>query len=98
MRAISARRWRLTLRGQIEQAAADHVGVHINPHLFRHFAALVWLHHHVGDYATVARFLGHKSENTTFQYYSGLETIAAAEHYAGEVVGLRSAHERGRLR
>lgn len=56
-------------------------GIIINPHLFRHLGAFLYLERHPGDYETVRRALGHKSINTTLNFYAGLETTAAVKRF-----------------
>lgn len=82
-----------TMRGIIMKAIRRHTGLEMNPHLFRHFAAKLYLDRNPGDYETVRRLLGHKSIETTIRFYAGFETKAATKHYQGVVIGLRSAGE-----
>ncbi|MHB2168939.1 tyrosine-type recombinase/integrase [Alsobacter sp. R-9] len=83
-----------TMRGIIKRAIRRHTGLEMNPHLFRHFAAKLYLDRNPGDYETVRRLLGHKSIETTIRFYAGFETKAATKHYQGVVIGLRGAGER----
>ena len=66
-------------------------GLKMNPHLFRHFAALLFLEHHPGSYEEVRRILGHKRITTTLQNYAGLETAAAVRRYDDVVLARRNA-------
>ena len=61
------------LGAQIPRFIKDHLGIHLNLHLFRHLAAFIYLRRHPGDYETVRRLLGHKSLRTTVSFYTGLE-------------------------
>jgi integrase len=54
------------------------IGVRINPHLLRHFAAWLFLKHNPGQYEPVRRILGHRSIATTIAFYTGLEADSAA--------------------
>jgi integrase len=65
------------------------LGRDINPHLFRHLAAKLFLDANPGQYETVRQLLGHKSIVTTMRFYAGFETAAATKLYRGVVEGLR---------
>ena len=69
------------VREQICTTIHRHTGVKMNPHLFRHFAAKIYLDAHPGDYETVRRLLGHRSITTTIRFYAGFETAAAVRRY-----------------
>lgn len=56
-------------------------GLVMNPHLFRHFAAYLYLRERPGDYETVRRLLRHKKLETTMQFYAELSNQWAHEHY-----------------
>jgi integrase len=79
-----------TLSAQIEEVLRRRVGVEMNVHLFRHFAAMLYLETHPGDYETIRRVLGHKRLQTTVNSYVGLETLAAARHFDGLVQARRA--------
>ena len=72
-------------------------GLKMNPHLFRHFAAMLFLEHHPGSYEEVRRILGHKRITTTLQNYAGLETAAAVRRY-DEVILERRATSAGHIK
>lgn len=72
---------RSTLSGAITRETVRYVGVAVNPHLFRHFAAEIHLEENPGHYETVKRLLGHKRLHTTTSYYTGNESVSAARHY-----------------
>lgn len=61
-------------------------GLTINPHLFRHIGAKLYLDAHPGDYETVRRMLSHASLDVTTAYYTGLEAIAAFRLYHKDVL------------
>jgi integrase len=79
----------------IKSTVQKYVGMEINMHLFRHIAAKIYLDANPGGYEVVRRVLGHKSMETTTNFYAGLETRNAADHFAGVVAGLRSARLEG---
>ncbi|MDB5416473.1 MAG: hypothetical protein JWR10_4808 [Rubritepida sp.] len=83
------------LRDQVQKAAAKRAGVLINPHLFRHLMAFITLTAKLGDYASVARALGHKSTATAFRYYTGLETKAFYREYVAIVTAIRDDDDDG---
>jgi len=57
------------------------VGVEVNCHLLRHFAAWLFLKAQPGQYEIVRQVLGHKQLSTTVKFYSGLETDSSARHF-----------------
>ena len=69
------------VREQIYAAIRRHAGAEMNPHLFRHLTAKIYLDAHPGDYETPRRFLGHRSITTTTGFYTGFETAAAVRRY-----------------
>ena len=50
-----------------------HVGVKINPHLYRHLLGWIWLRECMENLPKVQRLLGHRSLQTTVQYYAELD-------------------------
>jgi integrase len=54
------------------------VGAEFNMHVARHFAVVRYLQKHPGQYAVMARVLGHKKVDFTIRFYTGLEINAAA--------------------
>ena len=71
-----------TLSGQIKDIIAKEIGLKITPQQFRHAAAAILLKAHPGNYELVRRVLGHKSLQTTINFYIGLENWDAAQQYA----------------
>lgn len=82
------------LRTTFMTAIEEHVGVTVNPHLMRHFAAWLYLHENPGDYETVRRALNHKDVKTTIAFYCGLETDAAVRRFDDVVLKKRKATKR----
>lgn len=58
------------------------LGMQINLHLFRHFAAHLLLESMPGNYEAARRLLGHSSVSTTLSAYSGLESIGATQLFS----------------
>lgn len=70
-----------TLGRQIGDRVEAYMGFPVNPHLFRHIAAKLYLDQRPGEYGLVSRLLNHKSVATTLSAYSGAETVSAVRHY-----------------
>ena len=70
-----------TLSKQISKRIWDHCGLRMNPHLIRHFVAKQVVEATPGNYEGARRILGHKDSNTTYQYYEGMETKPAVQHW-----------------
>ena len=76
-----------TLGTQITDIVHRYTGLTINPHLFRHIAAKLYLDVRPGGYEVVRRVLGHKKMATTTGFYSGAESAAAALHFDEVILG-----------
>jgi integrase len=67
--------------GQLSHAVSRTIrqktGLAVNVHLFRHFAAMIYLDARPGDYEAVRRLLGHKSMSLTLNAYAGFEAAPA---------------------
>jgi hypothetical protein len=74
----------------LEKALRKGLGLTINPHLFRHLAAKLFLDANPGQYETVRQFLGHRTIVTTMRFYAGFETKAATKLYRGVVEAMRT--------
>ena len=59
------------------------LGLRMNPHLFRHLGALIFLKANPGQYEAVRQLLGHKNLQTTTEFYTGFETDEAMDRFAG---------------
>lgn len=84
-----------SLRLQIAKTVKQFVGIGIHPHLFRHHAAQLYLEQNPGGYEVVRRMLGHSNMATTTNFYAGLETRGAAQHFSKTVLKLRNAAGEG---
>lgn len=58
-----------------------HTGLQVNPHLFRHIAAYLYLKERPGEFETVRRMLKHKKLQTTMDFYAELSNQWAHDHY-----------------
>lgn len=67
------------------------LGITVNPHLLRHFAAWMYLSLNPGCYDLVSMVLGHSSVETTKTFYTGLEIDAVARHFDDTVMRERAA-------
>jgi integrase len=85
----------VTISGQITKAMHDHLGLAVNPHLFRHFAAKLYLDEHPGEFAVVSRLLGHRSVQTTLDFYAAFDNEAAARRYHDTVLLKRRGRRQG---
>jgi hypothetical protein len=72
---------KISFSTQIVACIQKSTGLRITVHQFRHAAAALFLKHHPGEYELVRRLLGHKSIQTTTQFYCSLETTQASELY-----------------
>jgi integrase len=69
-----------TITVQIIKTIAQHLGVHMTPKQFRHFAATSYLEEHPEDFETPRAFLGHASSKTT-RIYAGSSSRRASRAY-----------------
>ena len=70
---------KISFSTQIVERIQKSVGLRITVHQFRHAAGALILKHHPGNYELVRRILGHKSVQTTINFYCDLETTQASE-------------------
>ena len=76
-----------TLAQQIPELVHDYTGLIVNLHLFRQIAAKLYLDVQPGGYEVMRRVLGHKKLSTTTNSYCGTESVSAALHFDGVVLG-----------
>jgi integrase len=74
-----------TLSLQVTARIQTANGLRVTVHQFRHAAAAIYLKHHPGQYEAVRQMLGHRSIQTTINFYIALEMITANEIFAGIV-------------
>jgi integrase len=82
---------RNTLGMQISKTVRALTGLEMNPHLFRHAMAKIYLDRNPGGYEVVRRVLAHRSIATTTTYYTGAETAAAVRHFDETILKLRAS-------
>ena len=80
-----------TLSIQLKRFVFEGTGLEVNPHLFRHIAAKIYLDQNPGQYENVRRHLGHRSMETTIKAYAGMETAAASRHFDDTILKLRGS-------
>ena len=69
-------------RSGARRSIRDETGLDVNPHLFRHIGAKIFLRAQPGAYEAVRRLLAHSETSSTIDAYAGFETDAAARAYA----------------
>jgi integrase len=69
------------LSTQITRFIRKWTGLQMNAHLFRHFAARMYLKEHPDAYESVKQLLGHRSVRTTTEYYTGQEVAETFARY-----------------
>lgn len=74
---------------QISQTIHSYTGLVMNPHLFRHVMAKIYVDANPGEYEVVRRVLAHRSIDTTTRYYLGTEIGAAVRRFDGVILAVR---------
>ncbi|MQA67003.1 MAG: tyrosine-type recombinase/integrase [Alphaproteobacteria bacterium] len=77
------------LRNSIPAVILKETGLHMNAHLFRHFAAYLYLKANPGQYEVVRQLLGHRRIETTINFYASFETDAAMQQFNQVIEGYR---------
>ena len=70
---------KISFSTQIVDRVQKSTGLRITVHQFRHAAGALILKHRPGEYELVRRILGHKSVQTTINFYCDLDTTQASE-------------------
>lgn len=70
-----------SVRYLVQRYLKMYVGIHMNPHAYRHLAAKFILDQSPGAHVLVQHLLGHKSVETTASFYAGLDTRRAGRHH-----------------
>lgn len=79
------------LSEQISRLVEREVGERLTAHQFRHLVGYLYLKAKPGGHEVVRRLLGHRSIETTLQFYAGMEVAEAARHYDAQIEALRNA-------
>ena len=77
------------IAAQISSTIREKTGLLVHPHLFRHIAAKLYLDANPGAYGVIRLVHGHRSVETTTEFYCGTETSAAMRHFDEHVLKLR---------
>jgi integrase len=85
-----------TLSQQMTEAIAKHIGIHMTPHQFRHFAASIYLDANPEDHQTVQAMLHHSSSKTTL-IYAGSASRRASRAYGKILFEQRAKLQLSRL-
>lgn len=80
-----------TVSRQIVRALRVRAGLKVNVHAFRHIAAKLYLETNPGGYGVIKLLLGHRSIETTMNYYCGTEGAAAVRHYDQMILAKRGS-------
>lgn len=80
------KRTKIGLGMAIAKATEKHLGIRVTPHQFRHLTGYLFLRAYPGEFETVRALLGHKSLQTTVQFYAGMETAEAGRRFVETVL------------
>lgn len=82
-------------RAALKRLIERRLGITMNPHLFRHLDAWIFLKAHPGQYESVRQLLGHKNIQTTIGFYAGFETDEAMERFGSVLSAFRAEPDEG---
>lgn len=77
-----------TMSSAVQKLLRKRLGFAVNPHSFRHVAAMLFLSVHPDAYAQVQLLLGHRKLDTTIKYYCELKAEDAFKHFDEVLLGL----------
>lgn len=92
MKTKSAPRDPSNLSSGLKACIYRETGLTMHMHLFRHFAAFLYLQERPGDFETVRRLLKHKQLQTTIDYYASLSNQWAHDYYDKVVLSKWGGH------
>lgn len=81
---------RTTTSTQFSQFVRRETGLQLNPHIMRHFAASNWLDAHPDDAETARQLLGHRSIDTTRNFYADGNQRRAFSRYHDLTASMRA--------
>ncbi|MCT4372832.1 site-specific integrase [Yangia mangrovi] len=79
-----------TLPDRLVDEVHERVGVRINPHLWRHLLGWIWLKEDPDKLPAVQKLLGHKSIQTTIDYYADIDESVALKEWIGYLDGKKT--------
>lgn len=79
------------IAARVKSRIRKEIGIDMNVHLFRHFAAMLFLEAHPGAYEAARRLLGHKELSQTINAYAGFEAGTATRLFSDLLENARSA-------
>jgi integrase len=85
--SIDGHAHKTTLSSAITRALQRYAGLIMHVHAFRHLAAKLFLERNPRRYDLVALLLGHRSVETTRNFYCALEMQAVGREYSRNVIG-----------
>ncbi|MCB1358664.1 MAG: tyrosine-type recombinase/integrase [Maritimibacter sp.] len=80
-----------SILSRVVRLVARYVGVTVNPHLYRHLIGWIWLKEDIDNLPKVQKLLGHKSIQTTIDYYAEIDESLAIESWQGHIESKRTA-------
>lgn len=84
------------LSAHVGAAIRRETGLTVHMHMFRHFAAQLYLDANPGSYEAVRQLLGHRKLQTTLDFYAPLSTRHAQTSYHAIIEGKRKDAKRGK--
>lgn len=84
------------LSQHLGEAIRRETGLRVHMHMFRHFAAHLYLDANPGSYEAVRQLLGHRKLQTTLDFYAPLSTRHAQTEYHKVIEAKRKAAKRGK--
>jgi len=78
-----------TISSLVKERIHREIGLVMHLHLFRHFAAAVYLEHHPGAFEDVRRLMSHRKIETTTSFYAPASTRSARRRYDEILKGYR---------
>jgi integrase len=93
--ADASRKLTTVVSDLVSRTVWRHLKIKMTVHQFRHLIAKVQLDAAPGSYETVKQLLGHKNQKTTVNFYAGIDSRRAANHYHNLLeTGLRNVANR----
>lgn len=87
---VGTQKTSMGLSEQVQGRVKSDLGLSVNMHLYRHLAAWFYLQARPGDYETMRRLLGHKSIQTTINYYIEIDQMMISRNFNAVLDELRT--------